>query len=99
MKGISTILVVILVVIIVVALISLMYTFATSLFGTAVTGAEEETEAIVMGLGTQFRIEMVGNNSETEVMVYIRNIGTGDIDMNDVAVFLDGNRITDIGCC
>ena len=98
MKGISTVLAIVLIVIIVVALVGLTYTFATTLFGIAVTGAGEEAEAIIGGLETQFRVETVSNTSETEIVVYIRNVGTKDIGMSDLAIFLDGNRIAEFNC-
>jgi len=50
MKGISTILATILIVIIVVALISLTYTFATGLLGTATKGAESAATTATMNL-------------------------------------------------
>lgn len=98
MKGISKILTVILVVIIVVGLVGLIYTVATALFGLVTIGAEKEVEVIAEELRTQFYIELLANISETEVMIYIKNVGTTDINMSDFAIFLDGNRITDISC-
>ena len=50
MKGISTILATILIVIIVVALVSLTYTFATGLLGTATKGAESAATTATMNL-------------------------------------------------
>jgi len=50
MKGISTILATILIVIIVVALVSLTYTFAIGLFGTAARGAEAGVTATTIRL-------------------------------------------------
>lgn len=98
MKAISTILAIILIVLIVIGIVGLSYSFfyglVTGVMGPAVTSVNQTTVIT----GSQFRIVSATNVSETELKVYIRNIGTQDIDMSQMVVFLDDDRLTDCSC-
>ena len=96
MKGISTILAMILIVIIVVALIGLTYTFAVGLFGTATTGATEQTAAVTTRL--QKTVAIVASSCEdgtTEdyVSFTLKHTGTIAIENGELSAFLDGSKI------
>ena len=97
MKGIDTIMVAILLIIIIVAIITLFYTWTISIFNVLKEAAVISTNKTVITTGTELRLESVTNTSETEIIVYIRNIGIEDIDMNDIEVYLDNNRISTVG--
>jgi hypothetical protein len=95
MKGISTILATILIVIIVVALVSLTYTFAVGLFGTAAGGAEKGVTTTTIRLDKSVSIvgtpvcTKVSNNYQ--VVFSIRHLGsTYNITTSEISVFLGG---------
>ncbi|MFH1229415.1 MAG: hypothetical protein V1678_03260 [Candidatus Aenigmatarchaeota archaeon] len=82
MKGISTILATILIVIIVVAMISLTYTFATSLFGSATKPAETSIDATTQKIDKRVSfvidpscLDLYGNASTWQVSFSLRHEG------------------------
>ena len=102
MKGISTILATILIVIIVVALVSLTYTFAVGLFGTAAGGAERGVTTTTIRLDKS--VSIVGTpicslSSNTYSVVFtIRHLGsTYNITGNEVSAFFGGGSGTFTG--
>ncbi len=84
MKSISTIIATVLLVIIVVSIVGLTYTFATGIFTTTTTAATNQTQTIISRLGEQATIVSTAGNT-----VYVRNIGTQNIDLTKVGVFLN----------
>lgn len=95
MKGISTILATILIVIIVVALVSLTYTFAVGLFGTATTGAQQGVTATTIRLDKA--VSIVGSpictkvGANYQVALTIRHLGaTYNITSSEISAFLGG---------
>ena len=93
MKGISTILATILIVIIVVALVSLTYTFAVGLFGTASSGASSGTTALTERL--QKTVEFVGAAcNSTHTKFTFRHSGTVAMIGGDLALLINGVKYT-----
>jgi len=95
MKGISTILATILIVIIVVALVSLTYTFAIGLFGTAASSAERGVSATTIRMDKA--VSIVGDPSCTKpgdtytIVFTIRHLGsTYNITSTDVSAIFGG---------
>jgi hypothetical protein len=103
MKGISTILATILIVIIVVALVSLTYTFAVGLFGTAAGGAERGVTTTTIRLDKS--VSIVGDPSCSKptansynVVFTIRHLGsTHNITSSEISAFLGGGSGTYTG--
>jgi FlaG/FlaF family flagellin (archaellin) len=99
MKGISTILATILIVIIVVALVSLTYTFAIGLFGTASTaatgGVEETTKRIDKGVAF-VTTPICSYSAPTYSLSFtIRHLGaTYKINQTEVSVFFGNDKFT-----
>jgi FlaG/FlaF family flagellin (archaellin) len=82
MKGISTILATILIVIIVVAMISLTYTFATNLFGSATKPAETSIDSTTQKIDKRVSfvvdpscLDLYGNASTWQVSFSLRHEG------------------------
>ena len=99
MKGISTILATILVVIIVVALISLTYTFAINLFGTASKGATGGVEQTTIRLdkAVAFAIDPIcewnSTDSKYQLKFALRHLGaTYNINKTEISVFWGRNN-------
>lgn len=94
MKGISAIIAMVLILMIVVALTGLAYTWFTGIFGSLTTSATNATTTATTAMGMQVRIEAAKINSTTAgkgVNATIRNIGTVDIDVSKLGVYIDGS--------
>lgn len=91
MRGVSSVIAIILILMIVVSLAALAYVWFMTVF-TSLTGAAEETATgAERAIGTSFKIEAAKNITPGDVIkVSMRNIGTFDIDMSKIAVYLDG---------
>jgi FlaG/FlaF family flagellin (archaellin) len=98
MKGISTILATILIVIIVVALVSLTYTFAIGLFGTASSGATSGVEQTTIRIdkGVAFVTDPTCTNGATTKLSFtLRHLGaTYPINQTEVSVFFGNDKFT-----
>jgi FlaG/FlaF family flagellin (archaellin) len=94
MKGISTIVATILIVIIVVALVSLTYTFATGLLGTTTAGATQATQAVTERLQKTVAFAAVNcAGNPNEVKFTLQHTGTVNINVGELAAFLNGSKI------
>lgn len=95
MRGVSSVIAIILILMIVVSLAALAYIWFMTVF-TSLTGAAGETAAgAERAIGTSFKIEAAKNTTPAPgatIKVSIRNIGTVDIDMSKIAVYLDGTQ-------
>jgi len=87
MRGFSAILATILLVIIVVSIVGLVYTFATTIFTTTTVATTNQTKQVVTRLGEQVTIVSIYSN-----IIYVRNVGTENIDLTNIGVFVD-NKI------
>jgi hypothetical protein len=100
-KGISTILATILIVIIVVAMVSLTYTFATSLFGSATkpaeTGIDSTTQKIDKRVSFVLDPTCSKSGSDWVISFSLRHEGaTYDIATSEISAFF-GNEVGTIG--
>lgn len=99
MKGISTVIAVILIVIIVVALVSLTYTFAISMFTSTTTTASKQTQSTTENMMKTFEFVSVSCSLSGNTATYkftLRSTGTVDLKKEELAIFLDNERINDI---
>lgn len=90
MKGVSAIIAIILIVMIVVALAALAYTWFTSIFSSLTTSATNATSKATTSMGMQIRIE-AAKSYGTYVNSTFRNIGTVNINMGKLGVYIDGS--------
>jgi len=93
MKGISSVVAIILILMIVVSLAALAYVWFMTVFTSLTGAAGEAATGAEKAIGTSFKIEAAKNitpGPTATIKVSMRNIGTVDIDMSKIAVYLDG---------
>jgi len=90
MRGISSVIAVILILMIVVSLAALAYVWFMTVFTSLTGAAGEAATGAETAIGTSFKIEAAKNTSVDTIKVSMRNIGTVEIDMSKIAVYLDG---------
>lgn len=93
MKGVSAVIAIILILMIVVALAALAYTWFTGIFSDLTTSAGESITQSTEQMSLSFSLESatcpVPCATGTAMTLVIRNTGTGLIEANSVAVYLD----------
>jgi FlaG/FlaF family flagellin (archaellin) len=96
MKGISEILAMVLIIIIVVALIGMTYTFATGLFSTTANVTQTQTDTVTKNMGKSVSIiaATCKAGAITNYTFSLRNTGTNAIASNELAVFVDGTKLS-----
>jgi flagellin-like protein len=90
MKGISSVVAIILILMIVVSLAALAYVWFMTVFTSLTGAAGEAATGAERAIGTSFKIEAAKNITVDMIKVSMRNIGTVEIDMSKIAVYLDG---------
>jgi flagellin-like protein len=90
MKGISAIISVILLVMISISLAGLAWVWFFNISNTLTTSATNETQAATNKLGMKAKIEVAQFYSANWVNATIRNIGTVNIDIAKLGIFVDG---------
>jgi len=93
MKGFSAILVVIILIIILVSMFSLVYIWSTKIFTSAQTPAISLVNKTITEIGGDLRIVSMTNTTEKEITIYIKNVGNTEIDLNNIILYLDDERI------
>lgn len=89
MKGVSAVISIILILMITVALAAMAYVWFTSVFETITKGAGEAAAGTQTAIGTQFSIESAKNLTADKITVTIRNTGKENIDMTNIAAYVD----------
>jgi FlaG/FlaF family flagellin (archaellin) len=91
MKGVSAVIAIILILMIVVALTALAYTWFREIFGGLTVSANNATSTATTSLSMKMRIDVVKYYPGFGVNATIRNIGTVDIDMSKLGIYIDGS--------
>ncbi|MCD6477251.1 MAG: hypothetical protein J7K26_03805 [Candidatus Aenigmarchaeota archaeon] len=95
MKAVSAVIAVVLILMITVALAAAAYVWFSDVFGSITKGVGKAAEGVSEKIATDFDIEVATYNSDKgQISVTIRNIGTTDIDLTKIAMYIDG-EITD----
>ena len=96
MKAISAVIAVVLILMITVALAAAAYVWFSDVFGSITEDVGEAAEGVSEKISTDFDIEAVtwGNIDYTQgfVNVSLRNIGTTEIDITKLAVYISGEK-------
>ena len=90
MKGVSAIIAIILILMIVVALSALAYTWFSGIFSSLTTTTSNATSQATTAMAMQFRIEAAKSMNSANVSATIRNIGTVNLDVGKLGVYVDG---------
>ncbi len=90
MKGVSAIIAIILLVMISVSLAGLAWLWFFEITNTLENSVTNATESATSRIGTQGRIGVARFYPSTWVNATIRNIGTVDIDLSKLGIFIDG---------
>ena len=91
MKGVSAIIAIILILMIVVALTALSYTWLTGVLGGLTASTNNATTNAMTTQNTKMRIEAVKYYPGIGVNTTIRNIGTMNIDISKLGIYVDGS--------
>ncbi len=90
MKGVSDIIAIILILLITISLAGLAYLWFTGIFEQISGGVGNQTEQQRLAMATKFSIETaIGYDADNKVGIVVRNTGTVDLNMNNLATYVD----------
>ena len=96
-KGISAVIAIVLILMITIALAAMAYVWFTTVFGEISEEAGESAGDVTESMQTRFSIEAAKYNATaSSVIISIRNTGTGEIDLTNVAAYVDGVASEDV---
>ena len=93
MAGLSTILTIVILSLIMISMITFFYTWSIVVFDTVTNPAQTAVNNTINEMGRNIKIVSATNTTEEEITVYVKNIGTNDIDLSYMTAYLDDNRV------
>lgn len=93
MKGISAVIAVVLILMITVALAAMAYVWFTGVFETITTGAGESATKTGEIIATSYSIASAAENVDGDLLIYVTNTGTSDIEISNMNIFISGQKV------
>jgi len=93
MAGLSTILTIVILSLIMISMITFFYTWSIIIFDTVTNPAQTAVKNTISEMGRNIKIVSATNTTEEEITVYVKNIGTNDIDLSYMTAYLDDNIV------
>ena len=92
MRGLSSILTLVMLLLIVVSMIVFFYFWSGTMFSAVKIPTLSLVNQTMSGMGGDFKIDSVSNITN-EITIYVRNVGGNYIDLNDLIIYIDENKM------